>query len=319
MIRGSNPPSHPRAPHGSLRSPLPRCTRCVLDALHGEPPVQGEAAPALPRRAACTTSLRTAGRSSMAPRGSGASMPAMAAARSPKRWRASWPRWTSRPHSRWPIRPHSSWRTRSRGLRRQGSIACSSPTQARSRWTPRSRSLSPIIGCGVMPRAPSSSAGSAPITVSGSAAFPSAESAATARRGRLRSCRAWTTCLIPTTSSAMPSHAAGPPHGVELAGELERLLALHDPSTVAAVIVEPLAGSTGVLIPPRGYLERLRQICDRHGILLIFDEVITGVRTCWRAVCRPGIRRDPRHDHHGQGADERCRADGRGAREALHP
>jgi beta-alanine--pyruvate transaminase len=67
-----------------------------------------------------------------------------------------------------------------------------------------------------------------------------------------------------------------PEHGAELANHLERLLALHDPSTVAAVIVEPIAGSTGVLLPPKGYLQRLRQICDQHGILLIFDEVITG-------------------------------------------
>jgi len=67
-----------------------------------------------------------------------------------------------------------------------------------------------------------------------------------------------------------------PEHGAELAEDLERLCALHDPSTIAAVIVEPVAGSTGVLIPPVGYLERLREICDRHGILLIFDEVITG-------------------------------------------
>ena len=67
-----------------------------------------------------------------------------------------------------------------------------------------------------------------------------------------------------------------PEHGAELADELERIVALHDPSTIAAVIVEPVAGSTGVLIPPKGYLERLREICTRHGILLIFDEVITG-------------------------------------------
>ena len=67
-----------------------------------------------------------------------------------------------------------------------------------------------------------------------------------------------------------------PEHGAELADDLERLVALHDASTIAAVIVEPVAGSTGVLIPPRGYLQRLREICDRYGILLIFDEVITG-------------------------------------------
>tara|TARA_R100000005_G_scaffold95273_2_gene76143 strand:- start:8163 stop:9491 length:1329 start_codon:yes stop_codon:yes gene_type:complete len=67
-----------------------------------------------------------------------------------------------------------------------------------------------------------------------------------------------------------------PEHGAELADELERLVALHDASTIAAVIVEPVAGSTGVLMPPKGYLERLRAICDKHGILLIFDEVITG-------------------------------------------
>jgi beta-alanine--pyruvate transaminase len=67
-----------------------------------------------------------------------------------------------------------------------------------------------------------------------------------------------------------------PTHGAELADELERIVTLHDASTIAAVIVEPVAGSTGVLIPPKGYLKRLREICDKHGILLIFDEVITG-------------------------------------------
>jgi len=67
-----------------------------------------------------------------------------------------------------------------------------------------------------------------------------------------------------------------PAHGAELADDLERLVVLHGAETIAAVIVEPIAGSTGVLLPPNGYLERLRAICDRHGILLIFDEVITG-------------------------------------------
>jgi beta-alanine--pyruvate transaminase len=67
-----------------------------------------------------------------------------------------------------------------------------------------------------------------------------------------------------------------PEHGAELADDLERVIQLHDPSTVAAVIVEPIAGSTGVLIPPKGYLEKIRAICDKYGVLLIFDEVITG-------------------------------------------
>jgi beta-alanine--pyruvate transaminase len=67
-----------------------------------------------------------------------------------------------------------------------------------------------------------------------------------------------------------------PEHGAELADELERIVTLHDASTIAAVIVEPVAGSTGVLIPPKGYLQRLRDITKKHGILLIFDEVITG-------------------------------------------
>lgn len=67
-----------------------------------------------------------------------------------------------------------------------------------------------------------------------------------------------------------------PEHGGDLADELERIVTLHDASTIAAVIVEPVSGSTGVLIPPKGYLQRLREICTKYGILLIFDEVITG-------------------------------------------
>lgn len=80
-----------------------------------------------------------------------------------------------------------------------------------------------------------------------------------------------------THDPARNAYSVGQPaHGAEFADDLERLVALHDASTIAAVIVEPVAGSTGVLIPPQGYLQRLREICDKHGFLLIFDEVITG-------------------------------------------
>jgi beta-alanine--pyruvate transaminase len=88
--------------------------------------------------------------------------------------------------------------------------------------------------------------------------------------------------LLPGVDHLRHTHGASPPFtdgqgaaGAELADDLERLVALHGAETIAAVIVEPLAGSTGVLPPPVGYLERLRDIATRHGILLIFDEVIT--------------------------------------------
>ncbi|MEY2890997.1 MAG: hypothetical protein RJA98_905 [Pseudomonadota bacterium] len=76
--------------------------------------------------------------------------------------------------------------------------------------------------------------------------------------------------------SQMAFSKGQPTWGAHLADELERIVALHDASTIAAVIVEPMAGSTGVLVPPEGYLQKLREICTRHGILLIFDEVICG-------------------------------------------
>ena len=83
--------------------------------------------------------------------------------------------------------------------------------------------------------------------------------------------------LCHTHDPARNAFSVGQPlQGAEFANDLEKLIALHDASTIAAVIVEPVAGSTGVLIPPIGYLQRLREICDKHGILLIFDEVITG-------------------------------------------
>jgi beta-alanine--pyruvate transaminase len=102
--------------------------------------------------------------------------------------------------------------------------------------------------------------------------------------GMVANRKAWPTAMIPGVDHLAHTHdlrrnafSRGlPVHGAELADDLERLIALHDASTIAAVIVEPIAGSTGVVLPPQGYLKRLREICDRHGILLIFDEVITG-------------------------------------------
>jgi beta-alanine--pyruvate transaminase len=96
--------------------------------------------------------------------------------------------------------------------------------------------------------------------------------------------KAYASALLPQVDHLPHTHnleknafSRGQPQwGAHLADELDRIAALHDPATIAAVIVEPVAGSTGVLVPPRGYLERLREICDRHGFLLIFDEVITG-------------------------------------------
>jgi beta-alanine--pyruvate transaminase len=102
--------------------------------------------------------------------------------------------------------------------------------------------------------------------------------------GMVANRKVWPASMIPGVDHLPHTHdlkrnafsRGVPAHGAELADDLERLVALHDASTIAAVIVEPIAGSTGVVLPPQGYLQRLRQICDKHGILLIFDEVITG-------------------------------------------
>jgi beta-alanine--pyruvate transaminase len=102
--------------------------------------------------------------------------------------------------------------------------------------------------------------------------------------GMVANRKVWAASMIPGVDHLPHTHDLKrnaftrglPAHGAELADELERLVALHDASTIAAVIIEPIAGSTGVLLPPQGYLQRVRQICDKHGLLLIFDEVITG-------------------------------------------
>ena len=102
--------------------------------------------------------------------------------------------------------------------------------------------------------------------------------------GMLPNRKAFSASLIPGVDHIRHTHdpensrnsRGQPESGAHFADDLERVIALHDGSNIAAVIVEPVAGSAGVLPPPVGYLERLREICDRHGILLIFDEVITG-------------------------------------------
>jgi beta-alanine--pyruvate transaminase len=102
--------------------------------------------------------------------------------------------------------------------------------------------------------------------------------------GMVANRKMWPAAMIPGVDHLPHTHHLArnafsrglPAYGAELADELERLVTLHDASTIAAVIVEPIAGSTGVILPPKGYLKRLREICDRHGLLLIFDEVITG-------------------------------------------
>jgi len=102
--------------------------------------------------------------------------------------------------------------------------------------------------------------------------------------GMVANRKAFATAMLPGVDhlphtwnlSQMAFSRGQPTWGMHLADELKRLVALHDASTIAAVVVEPVQGSTGVLVPPLGYLERLREICTRHGILLIFDEVITG-------------------------------------------
>jgi len=102
--------------------------------------------------------------------------------------------------------------------------------------------------------------------------------------GMVANRKAFATAMLPGVDhlphtwnlSQMAFSRGQPTWGGHLADELERLVALHDASSIAAVIVEPVQGSTGVLVPPVGYLERLREICTKHGILLIFDEVITG-------------------------------------------
>ena len=110
-----------------------------------------------------------------------------------------------------------------------------------------------------------------------------------------------------------------PEWGAHLADELERIVALHGDTTIAAVIVEPMAGSTAVLPAPKGYLQRLRAICDKYGILLIFDEVITGFGRLGHAFAAERYGVVPDMITFAKGVTSGTRADGRRDRAQGHP
>ena len=168
------------------------------------------------------------------------------------------------------------------------------------------------------PSACASSVARAATTASASAARPSAAS----RRIAGSSPRSYPPrSIIFRTRTISPRNAftrGQPRSGAQLADALEDLVRTHGAHTIAAVIVEPVAGSTGVLVPPVGYLERLREICDQHGILLIFDEVITGLRPTRLGVRRHQVRRDAGHDDARERHHQRRGADGRRVSAARH-
>ena len=118
------------------------------------------------------------------------------------------------------------------------------------------------------------------------------------------------------TSRSRPSPAASREWGAHLADDLERIVALHDASTIAAVIVEPVAGSTGVLVPPKGYLERLRADLRQARHPADLRRGHHRLRPPGRDLRRRALRRHAGHGHLRQGPHQRHRADGRGGRAA---
>ncbi len=123
-------------------------------------------------------------------------------------------------------------------------------------------------------------------------------------------CPTSTTCRTPTTWANAFTRGL-PEHGADLADALEHLVALHGADTIAAVMVEPVAGSTGVLVAARGLPGAPARHLHQHGILLIFDEVITGFGRLGHQLRRRAPRRRARHHDHGQGPDQRRRPHGR--------
>ena len=250
-------------------------SRSLLDAVHREPAVQEGAAHAGRAPRACTTAPPTAGRCSTAPPACGAATPATAgrrsSRRSPGRRRSS----TTRRPSRWATRRSSSSPPASSPTCRPASTTSSSPTPARSRSRPALKialAYQRASGQGTRFRLIGRERGYHGVNFGGISV-----GGIVTNRKQFGTLLTGVDHIRHTHDLARNAFTRGQPeHGAELADDLERLVALHDASTIAAVIVEPVAGSTGVLIPPKGYLEKLRAICDKHGILLIFDEVITG-------------------------------------------
>jgi len=229
----------------------------------------------LAKAKACTTGRRKAARSSTAPPACGASMPATAARRSRRRSPSSSTRWITHRRSKMGHPKAFELAARHAALL-PGDLNHAFLLQFRV----RGRRLGAQDRAGLPPRARRRHAHafrrprSAAITASASAASPWA-AWSTIANGLAPCCRASITCRTPIWRRT-PSRRASPSTAWSSLTPLEGIVGLHDASNIAAVIVEPCAGSTGYLPPPKGYLQRLRQICDKHGILLIFDEVITG-------------------------------------------
>ena len=242
-----------------------------------------------------------AARSSTAPPACGASTPATAARRSPRRSSSRPPSSTTRRPSRWATRSPSSWPNRLVDIAPDGLdhvFFTNSGSEAVDTALKIALAYHRVRGEGTRTRLIGRERGYHGVGFGGISVG-----------GIVANRKIFGTLLagvdhLPHTHdlpARTPSPRGEPEHGAELADELERIVALHDASTIAAVIVEPVAGSTGVLIPPKGYLQRLREICTKHGILLIFDEVITGFGRLGTPFAADYFGVDAGHDDHRQG------------------
>ena len=138
------------------------------------------------------------------------------------------------------------------------------------------------------------------------------------RKFGVRRCPASRTCAIRIITQNLFTQGEGA-HGAELAEDLQRMVTLYGAENIAACFVEPIAGSTGCLVPPKGYLKRLREICESARLLLVFDEVIYRGRPHGPGVRRAELRRHAGHHHDGEGDHQRRAADGGGGHLRAHP